>query len=64
MKKVILTCLFGLLLGLVTTQAEETKEAKKDDATPVKEVAVIKTSAGTMVIEFWTDAAPEDDRKF
>ena len=39
-------------------------DAKKEEPKPaaktaeVKEVAVIKTSEGEMVIEFWTDAAP------
>jgi peptidyl-prolyl cis-trans isomerase B (cyclophilin B) len=55
-------------------------DAKKPDAAPAagtsttpaksappasgKEVAVIKTSAGDMVIEFWTDAAPETIKNF
>ena len=26
---------------------------------PMNEVAVIKTTAGEMVVEFWTDAAPQ-----
>jgi peptidyl-prolyl cis-trans isomerase B (cyclophilin B) len=62
MKKILLTCLFGLLVGLVTVRAED---AKKDDAkASSKEVAVIKTSAGTMVAEFWTDAAPKTIANF
>jgi len=40
---------------------ESTKETKKVDT---KEVAVIKTSAGTMVIEFWPDVAPKTVENF
>jgi peptidyl-prolyl cis-trans isomerase B (cyclophilin B) len=72
MKTLILTCLLGLSLGVVTGCADD---AKKPDAAPAvtntpaadaatnapaaaNEVAVIKTSAGTMVIEFWPGEAP------
>ncbi len=62
MKTFILTCLFGLTLGLATTvRADDTK---KDEKTAVKEVAVIKTSAGEMVIEFWPDVAPKTVENF
>jgi len=40
---------------------ESKKEAKKVDN---NEVAVIKTSAGTMVIEFWPDVAPKTVENF
>src|SRR5580692_8709590 len=62
MKKLFLNCLLGLSLGFVTAQADEPKETKP--ATDAKEVAVIKTSAGVMVIEFWTDAAPKTIENF
>jgi len=41
-------------------------ESKKEEKTKVdtKEVAVIKTSAGTMVIEFWPDVAPKTVENF
>jgi peptidyl-prolyl cis-trans isomerase B (cyclophilin B) len=42
-------------------KTESKKEAKKVDT---KEVAVIKTSAGTMVIEFWPDVAPKTVENF
>lgn len=63
MKLLFYACVAGLTLGLVTARADETKkdDAKKADA---KEVAVIKTSAGDMVIEFWTDAAPKTIENF
>jgi peptidyl-prolyl cis-trans isomerase B (cyclophilin B) len=63
MKLFILACVAALTLGLVTARADETKkaDAKKSDA---KEVAVIKTSAGDMVIEFWPDVAPKTVANF
>jgi len=42
-------------------KTESKKEEKKVDT---KEVAVIKTSAGTMVIEFWPDVAPKTVENF
>jgi len=60
--------MFGLSLGLVSLQADEPKTdaPKKDDAktAPASEVAVIKTSAGDMVIAFWPDAAPKTVENF
>jgi peptidyl-prolyl cis-trans isomerase B (cyclophilin B) len=44
-------CLLGLALGVVS--AEEKKPMNSSN-----EVAVIKTSEGEMVVQFWTDAAP------
>jgi len=67
MKTFILTCLFGLTLSLATTvRADDAKkdEPKKNEKTAVKEVAVIKTSAGEMVIEFWPDVAPKTVENF
>ena len=68
MKTFILACLVGLSLGLVSLQAEDSKkdEPKKEDAkaSPAKEVAVIKTTAGDMVIEFWPDVAPKTVENF
>lgn len=72
MKIPLMICTVGLTLGLVAC-AEETKqeskpepkaEEKKPEAKPaekpaaVKEVAVVKTSEGEMVLEFWPDVAP------
>jgi peptidyl-prolyl cis-trans isomerase B (cyclophilin B) len=55
MKWTLLFCALGL--ALVTNQAcaEEKKEATS--TTTAREVAVIKTSEGEMVAEFWSDAA-------
>src|SRR5437764_8430182 len=52
-----------LLLGSALFAAEE----KKEESTPVNagnEVAVIKTSEGDMVMQFWTDAAPNTIENF
>src|SRR5436305_5139550 len=51
------------LLSSVLFAAEE----KKEDTSPVStgnEVAVITTSEGDMVVEFWTDAAPNTIENF
>lgn len=67
MKYILLTT---LLIGTVVFAADEKKEAAASpgaspSATAVtKEVAVIKTSEGDMVAEFWTDAAPQTIENF
>jgi peptidyl-prolyl cis-trans isomerase B (cyclophilin B) len=62
MKQFILACIIGMSLAFVTARADE---PKKDDAKPAsKEVAVVKTSAGDMVIEFWPDVAPKTVENF
>jgi peptidyl-prolyl cis-trans isomerase B (cyclophilin B) len=57
MKLTLLSCLLGLSLGLAPAFAQTDK---KEDTKPVNtnEVAVLKTSEGTMVLEFWPDVAP------
>src|SRR5216117_4196651 len=58
-----LSILAGLLTALVAAAvAEENKETSPMN--PSSEVAVIKTSEGEMVIEFWTDAAPKTVENF
>jgi peptidyl-prolyl cis-trans isomerase B (cyclophilin B) len=53
--------LLVLALGAATAVAEENKEEK----TATKdEVALIKTSEGDMVVQFWTDAAPNTIENF
>jgi len=51
--------LAALLLSGLVLAAEEQKSPS-----PADEVAVIKTSAGDMVVQFWTDAAPETIANF
>lgn len=66
MKNLILNCSLILLLGTALANAAETNqpaakpEAKKEEAKPATaaEVAVVKTSEGEMVLEFWPDVAP------
>jgi len=72
MKRILFACIASLTLGLTVAQAEEAKQpeaAKPEtkDATPpvtITEVAVIKTSEGTMVLEFWPDVAPGHVKNF
>ncbi len=65
MKTLLITCLFGLMLGLVSIQADEPKKDESKAApAAAKEVAVIKTTEGDMVIEFWPDVAPKTVENF
>src|SRR6266566_1104286 len=54
--------LFVLFLSGVQLGADETKENPSVNAS--NEVAIIKTSEGEMVIEFWSDAAPKTVENF
>jgi len=63
--------MLGLAVALVSAQAQDDKkDEKKPEPHPaatlpnVKEVAVLKTSQGEMVIEFWTDVAPNTVENF
>jgi peptidyl-prolyl cis-trans isomerase B (cyclophilin B) len=58
-----LPILMLLLVGAAAFAADE----KKEEKTPMNssnEVAVIKTSEGDMVLQFWTDAAPDTIENF
>jgi peptidyl-prolyl cis-trans isomerase B (cyclophilin B) len=58
-----LPILMLLLVGAAAFAADE----KKEEKTPMNssnEVAVIKTSEGDMVLQFWTDAAPNTVENF
>ena len=61
--KMKLSILFAALLSTAVFAAEEKKEEKKTMNTS-NEVALIKTSNGDMVIEFWADAAPNTIENF
>jgi peptidyl-prolyl cis-trans isomerase B (cyclophilin B) len=68
MKAINLLCALGLFAA-VAVQAEETTTntpATTTNMSPaaVTEVAVIKTTEGDMVVEFWTDAAPKTIENF
>ena len=68
MKAISLFCALGLF-AVAATQAEDAKTnapatATVTNAPSTKEVAVITTTEGTMVVEFWTDAAPATIENF
>ncbi len=74
MKSLFSLCIVALALGLASVRAEdkaatnapaakpEAKDAKPSTSTNM--VAVIKTTEGTMVIEFWPDVAPKTVENF
>src|SRR4051795_6278561 len=66
MKLTLLCCVLGLAFVAAPVRSEDKKEQKKDTATmsEQKEVAVIKTSEGEMVAEFWSDVAPKTVENF
>jgi peptidyl-prolyl cis-trans isomerase B (cyclophilin B) len=66
MKLRLLCCVLGLAFVAGPVRSEEKKEEKKDTAamSEPKEVAVIKTSEGEMVVEFWSDVAPKTVANF
>jgi peptidyl-prolyl cis-trans isomerase B (cyclophilin B) len=57
-----LSILFALLVTSTLLAAEEKKETSPTNS--ANEVAVIKTSEGDMVVQFWTDAAPNTIENF
>jgi peptidyl-prolyl cis-trans isomerase B (cyclophilin B) len=62
-----LSILTGLLIAWFANANAFAAEEKKEERTSVKasnEVAVIKTSEGEMVVQFWTDAAPNTIENF
>ena len=65
MKAITLFCALGLFA--VAVNADETKTnalATTNNMSTSTEVAVIKTTEGDMVVEFWTDAAPKTIENF
>jgi peptidyl-prolyl cis-trans isomerase B (cyclophilin B) len=64
MRKVTLFCALSLFLGFIAFAADEKKDDKKDAAASANEVAVLKTTDGDMVIEFWPDVAPKTVENF
>ena len=59
--KALICCLIASMLAAVAL-AEEKKETSPMPTS--NEVAVIKTSEGEMVVQFWTDAAPNTIENF
>ena len=68
MKRVLFALAAALLCGLAVSAEDKapTKTDKKDSpvSNTTNEVAVIKTVAGEMVIEFWPDVAPKTVENF
>jgi peptidyl-prolyl cis-trans isomerase B (cyclophilin B) len=66
MKLLTYLCTMGLVLGLTGVRAAD--DSKKTDSKDAKsssnEVAVMKTSMGEMVFEFWPDVAPKTVQNF
>jgi peptidyl-prolyl cis-trans isomerase B (cyclophilin B) len=58
-----LSIVLALLLSSALFAAEEKKE-EKTSMNASNDVAVIKTSEGEMVVQFWTDAAPNTIENF
>src|SRR5947199_8493939 len=57
----------SILAMFLLSSALFAAEEKKEDTSPVhtgNEVAIIKTSEGDMVVQFWTDAAPNTIENF
>lgn len=66
MKLAIFCCLLVCSLGLANVRAQDAKKAddKKPMETNQKEDAILKTSDGEMVVEFWPEAAPRTVANF
>jgi peptidyl-prolyl cis-trans isomerase B (cyclophilin B) len=60
MKLTLFCCLLGLALGVKEVRSEQKKPVDSN----ANEVAVIKTSEGEMVVQFWSDAAPKTVENF
>jgi peptidyl-prolyl cis-trans isomerase B (cyclophilin B) len=69
MKALNLICTLGLVAGIATAWADDTKTTTTTNASMTQpknspEVAIINTTEGTMVVQFWTDAAPNTIANF
>lgn len=63
MKAISIFCALGLFAAAAFAQ-ETNAPAAKPAATNAADVAVINTTAGTMVVEFWPDVAPNTVANF
>ncbi len=68
MKAINFICALGLIVGIATARADDTQTNTPTNVpmsnSNTNEVAVIHTTEGTMVIQFWTDAAPNTIANF
>jgi peptidyl-prolyl cis-trans isomerase B (cyclophilin B) len=60
----LITCFVAVAALAYVGVAADAKKEKPAGATETNEVAVIKTTEGTMVIEFWPDVAPKTVENF
>jgi peptidyl-prolyl cis-trans isomerase B (cyclophilin B) len=59
----LITCAFSLALGLLVAQGEDAKSDSKAGS-DANQVAIIKTTEGDMVLQFWPEAAPKTVENF
>ena len=59
----LIICAFSLALGLLVAQGEDAKSDSKASSA-ANQVAIIKTTEGDMVLQFWPDAAPKTVESF
>jgi peptidyl-prolyl cis-trans isomerase B (cyclophilin B) len=68
MKDICFSCLFSIALAFVAgckpEQSNQPQSATPAVSANTNEVAVIKTTAGEMVVEFWPDVAPKTVENF
>jgi len=66
MKPTLFCCLLVCSLGLANVRGQDANkpEEKKPMETNQKEVAVLKTTDGEMVVEFWPEVAPKTVENF
>jgi len=62
--KISMLALLGCSVALIACEKAVDRQEEKTAVTNPNEVAVIKTSEGDMVVEFWTDAAPNTIENF
>lgn len=63
MKLAISICVLSLALSLSSTRAEDSKKETKTSS-DANQVAVMKTTEGEMVVEFWPEVAPKTVENF
>jgi peptidyl-prolyl cis-trans isomerase B (cyclophilin B) len=66
MKRTLFCCLLVCSLGLANVRGQSASKTDGKKATEInqKEVAVLKTSEGEMVLEFWPEVAPKTVENF
>lgn len=64
MNKFWLSCLTVLLATVVGLAQAEKRESGSSSSSATNEVALIKTTVGEMVVEFWPDVAPNTVENF